>query len=208
MSAYSSTALEAIADKIGRCREGRDHAEMLEHIERAAQDYLAGKGAPPAEVRNQLHNLSAAVEEADRLLAGLDVRADLRLAWAGMKRGFVFHHDYLENLAEMVAAAADAEDELVSSGPEEGALNSFIRALSSIIEYFAGWHAVSTHTRVFIDAPDDAEHPELLERTESRYSGKFLDVVKACAEPLGVKKKDPAWDKAIRRALARDKLAA
>jgi hypothetical protein len=239
--AYDDHALEVIASTIGPCLEGRDRGEMLECIDRAAQDFLASQdynakrratmcaqleaaGASDALLkyirsgaqdlpiepepskakdRERLFEAAAALRRADQLLKELGSSGAGYLAWEEVGRGLKVRPDDLAALADAVAAAAEGLP--VKSGPERSAVDRFICQIHDIVEHCAGWSAVSTHKLDFIEAPDDVPL-ELLakaERSVSTYEGKFFAVVKACAEPLGIKKKDSTWDKAIRRALAR-----
>jgi hypothetical protein len=183
--------------------------DLLEYIRKGGQDLPIEPRPSATHDRDTLLAAAAALRDADRLLADLGPIGAGHLALEEVERGLkVRPAEYLADLADAAAAAAGGLR--VKTGPERSAVDRFICALNNIVEYFAGWHAASTHTRVFIDAPDDAPLELVMkaERTASRYGGKFVAVVKACAEPLGIKKSDSAWDRAIRRAFGRDKLTA
>jgi hypothetical protein len=224
---YDERALEAIASTIGPCLEGRDRGEMLERIEQAAQDWsgaqdynakrratmcaqleAAGAGddlleyvrkggmdlpiepePSRADDRRRLSAAAVALRRADQLLGELGLTGAGHLAWEEVKRGLKVRADYLAEFADAVDAAASGLT--VKPGPEPSAFDRLICALADIVDHFAGWRGSYTYVDL-----------------EEAYKGRFLAVVRACSEPLGIKKKDEALAKAISRAFARDKLTA
>jgi hypothetical protein len=182
---YDFRALRRIAVAVGPCRDRRD---MLEHICRAAQDYLLTDPGAPAKDRDRLLALAGAAERASRLYGKLDHCGEIRLVWTALERGFELHQGYLENLAEVAKAAAAATP--VRSGPQDERLSNFIHALAAYVEHFAGWRGVYTYSDI-----------------EDSYGGKFFNVVKACLVPLGTEdagKSDAALAQAIRRVVCKD----
>jgi hypothetical protein len=134
-----------------------------------------------------LREAAAALRRVDRLLGELGPIGNGHLAYEEVQRGVKARGAYLADYADAVDAAASGVP--VKRGPERSAFDRFICALADIVEYFCGWRSVYTY--------DDVE---------GAWTGRFLEVVKACSEPLGIKKKDPALTKAISRAFKRDKI--
>jgi hypothetical protein len=180
---YSSADLDRIAEAIGPCLPDRGQGEMLEHIERAAQDYQTERSSAAA-ARKQLRALAEAVAEANRRLEALDLHADICLVWAAREGGLELRHDYLTELAAVADRAATMPD--VRTGPQKNAaLDDFLRAIADIVEHFAGWRRKVTYS----------DYDEC-------YSGRFLGLAKACREPLAVEQmSDEALAQVIRRRL-------
>ena len=170
---------------------------MLEHIDRAAQDHLTEPPTSIREVRDQLRELADVLAQAGKAYYDLGWGAAFALTSTAKDRGIEpLDCDYLKKLAD-VAKAAAAGMSVVKRGPQDDRLNTFIRTLDAYVFHFAGWRGVHTVKRVYVEAKDE---------DETLYSGDFFEVVKACIEPLGIKKSDAALAKAIER--AKDKLTA
>jgi hypothetical protein len=229
MVLYDQDALRRIANAIGRCLDGQDQREMLERIEQAAQDLtcetmaasrkaaarsqLEAVGADPeliafvesgwsdhpgepshADDKKNLRKLAELVREAHQLSRELSRYGALHLESATIERG-CSQPNYLTEYAAAAEDAAGAVD-VKSRGDIE--FRDFISTIARIVEHFAGWSGVYTVGRVYSDGEDDIVD-------EARYSGRFFEVVKACIEPLGIRKGDAALAKAISRALAKDR---
>ena len=149
---------------------------------------------PASLAQDKITLLSAAalLRRADQLLSSLGKHGALRLAWEQVENGLKVDPAQMASDIEAFARGLP-----VKPGPVPSALDWFIYTLGRIGEEFTGRRPTSsTHRQTYIDDEDDI-------RVEHHYSGKFLELVKACAEPLGIKKNDAAWDRAISRALQR-----
>ena len=198
---YTDAEFERIDAAIGPCLPGRDRADMLEHIDWAAMDYvnMRSDNVSMADVRNQLRELAEALAQAGRRMDALDLPSELYFILAAQNAGLPKRLvgqkpevGYLEQLLKVALAAAEMPP-VKSASRKNEPLAHFIRALARIVELWTGQKARGPAYRDY----------------DETYNGWFLDLVKACLEPLPTDdshKSDAALAKAVQRALgAKDK---
>ena len=196
---YTDADLERIDAAIGPCLLGRDRADMLQHIDWAAMDYvnMTNHKFSMAHIRNQLRELARTLTEARRQMNALDLNSELYFILAAQKAGLpkriVGQKPEVEQLEKLAkAAAVAAEMPHVKSAPRKNEpLAHFIRTLAWIVER---WTGEPVRSRSYSDY-------------DQTYGGPFFGLVKACLVPLCTAdsyKRDAALAKAVQRALARE----
>lgn len=141
-------AAERVAERIGPCRQGREHTDMLEAIERALLDYLEEEREPaarPSDARREIevpHEQVCAASDAAREMTA---RAHLELAATAAAEGVEIDLERLHAVAEALRRVAPAAASATPRAkPQKKALQDLIGDLAVIVEDFGDWRAART----------------------------------------------------------------